>query len=217
MTSETSLDGCDMSSPNQSAVEELYRSGVAAIEDITTSFIEARDWQAPACGEWNAAETVRHLVGVVDWYHDWLDRALDGDPTPPFSESEFNERNAARVAEFEGIDGPAATERFSVRSTDYLDRASKAWDVPYGFPAGTTTVGLHVGIAATEWHLHAWDLTAGRAERHQPAAPTELFKAAGAAMAEAKGGLQGRLLPLAVPLAAKRSPWRTILKQSGRS
>ena len=205
-----------MSSPNQSDVEALYREGAAAIEAITSSF-NTEDWLAPACGEWAAADTVRHLVGVTDWYHEWLDRALNGDATPPFHEHEFDERNAATVAALQGLDGPTATARFGERAATYLDRASEAWDVSYGFPAGTITVGLHVGIAATEWHLHAWDLTAGRAERHHPTSPTDLFKAAGAAMAETKGGLHGRLLGLAVPLASKRSPWQTIIKQSGRS
>ena len=202
--------------PNQSDVEALYRGGAAAIEDITTSF-DDEDWLSRACGEWNAADTARHLVGVADWYHDWLDRALDGDASPPFPESEFDEQNAAKVAALQELDGPAAVARFCERSSGYLVRASGAWEVPYGFPVGTVTVGLHVGIAATEWHLHAWDLTAGRNERHRPTSPGELFKAAGAALAETKGGLHGRLLGFAVPLAARRSPWRTILEQSGRS
>ncbi len=205
-----------MNRPGRSGVEALYRDGAAAIADITSSF-SADDWLTPACGEWSAADTVRHLVGVVDWYHDWLDRALDGDSARPFPESEFDVRNAAVVDELQGLAGPAATARFGERAAAYIDRASKAWDVPYGFPAGTITVGLHVGIAATEWHLHAWDLTAGRVERHRPESPAELHKAAGEAMAASKGGLLGRFLGLAVPLAAKRSPWQTILKQSGRS
>jgi hypothetical protein len=134
-----------------------------------------------------------------------------------FLSASFEERNAEIVAALQGLDGPTAVARFGARSSADLDRVSKAWDLPYGFPAGTVTAGLHVGIAATEWHLHAWDLIAGQVEPHRPASPAGLFKAAGAAMAVAKGGLQGRLLGLAIPLAATRSPWQTILKQSGRS
>ena len=201
---------------SKSDVEALYRGGVEAIQAIASPF-GAEDWAAPACGEWDASDTVRHLVGVTDWYHQWLDRALDGDSTPPFPESEFDERNAARLADLQGLDGPSAVTRFADRAEAYLDRASQAWDLPYGFPAGTVTVGLHVGIAATEWHLHAWDLTAGQGDRHRPGSPAELFRAAGEAMAQARGGLQGQLLRLAVPIAAKRAPWKTILKQAGRS
>jgi hypothetical protein len=84
---ELSLDGEHASSLNQSDIEALYNDGSAAIESITSSF-GAEDWLAPACGEWNASDTARHLVGVADWYHDWLDRALDGEATPPFLERE---------------------------------------------------------------------------------------------------------------------------------
>ena len=85
---ELSLDGEHASSLNQSDVEARYNDGSAAIESITSSF-GAEDWLAPACGEWSASDTARHLVGVADWYHDWLERALDGEATPPFLEREF--------------------------------------------------------------------------------------------------------------------------------
>lgn len=197
-------------------VEALYSEGVEAVRVITSSF-GAQDWEEPACGTWNRSDTVRHLVGVADWYHQWLDRALDGDSIPPFPESEFGDRNAASLANLQELDGPSAAHRFNDRASRYLERASESWDQPYGFPAGTVTVGLHVGVAATEWNLHAWDLTAGQPERHRPGAPSDLFNAVGAAMAQAQGGLQGRLLRLAVPLAAKLSPWKTILNQAGRA
>jgi uncharacterized protein (TIGR03083 family) len=200
---------------DQPAVEALYRSGVAAIQTITSSFDE--EWGRPACGQWDATDTVRHLVCVADWYHQWLDRALDGDATRPFDESEFETRNAKGVAAFQDLNGPQAVDRFAERTASYLERASQSWNLPYGFPAGTITVGLHVGIAATEWHLHAWDLTAGEPDRHQPTNPAELFLAAGAAMAEAVGGIQGHTLSVMVPLGAKRSPWKTLLKQTGRA
>lgn len=196
-------------------VQTLYLEGVEAVRAIASSF-ETQDWEAPACGTWSRSDTVRHLIGVADWYHDWLDRALDGDSTPPFPESEFDERNAAALTNLQELDGPSAVSRFNDSASHYLERASQSWDVPYGFPAGTVTVGLHVAVAAAEWHLHAWDLTAGQPERHRPEAPAELFKAVGAAMAQAQGGFRGRLLRFAVPLAAKRSPWRTILDQAGR-
>jgi len=201
---------------SRSDAEALYSEGVDAVTAITSSF-DAQDWEAPACGTWNRSDTVRHLIGVTDWYHQWLDRALDGDSSPPFLESEFDERNASRLTSLQELDGLSAVTHFADRANDYLERAVGSWDLPYGFPAGTVTVGLHVGVAATEWHLHAWDLSAGLSERHPPRVPSDLFNAVGAAMAQAKGGLHGRLLQVVVPLAAKRSPWKTILNQAGRS
>ena len=66
----------------------LYESGVLSIERQTTGMAQ-QDWQLTACGAWDVADTVRHLLG-------------------------------------------------------------------------TTTVGLRIGVAATEWHLHAWDIAHAR-------------------------------------------------------
>ncbi len=176
----------------------------------------SHDWAGRGCGKWTAVETVRHLVGVVSWYDEWLDRALQGMSDPPFSESEFDHRNAKAVALLEHLDGPAATAAFSLGARSYLDRATGHLDIPFGYPAGSVAVGLHLGVAAAEWHLHAWDLANGRKVAYEPDGATSLFLGAGACVAAAKGGVSGRLLGLAIPIAAKRAPWKTMLKESGR-
>ncbi len=124
-------------------------------------------------------------------------------------------RNSAAIAELRDLGGPEAIERFATGARSYSDRAQQHWDLPHAYPFGVVTVGLHLGIAATEWHLHASDLSLGDT-KHQPTDPAALFTAAGAAVATGTGGLQGRLLGLVIPLAAKRSPWATLLKKSGR-
>lgn len=192
-----------------------YLSGVAAIEKVTASF-DDDDWRGPACGEWSAAETVRHLVGVIDWYDQWLNRALDGMSDSPFAESEFESRNVAAITDLEHLDGPAAVTMFGAKARNYLDKALDHLLIPFGYPAGTVTVGLHLGIAAIEWHLHAWDMLAPRGTDYEPPNPESLFVGTGRCVAAAKGGVSGRLLGLVVPIAAKRSPWKTILKESGR-
>ena len=88
---------------------------------------------------------------------------------------------------------------------------------PTGTRYGTVRVGLHCGVAATEWHLHAWDLSHALEHRHQPQDPQALFIAAGTCLAEARGGLGGAVLRLLVPLGARSNPWSTILRRSGRS
>ncbi len=204
-----------MSRLDRVAVEAIYRDGVDSIVALT-AHLSDDDWAAPACGDWDRADTARHLVAVADWYHEWLDRALVGDSSPPFSEEEFDHRNAQRVSALSNLSGPTAVVRFAERAEAYLDRAVPEWDTPFGFPFGAVTVGVHLGVAATEWHLHVWDLSAGELERHQPAAPQDVFVAAGIGMARARGGIRGRLLELLVPVAAKRSPWDTLLQRSGR-
>lgn len=205
-----------MKSVRRNDVRSLFLSGVRAIEEIVASF-EGDDWANTTCGEWDAADTARHLVGVIDWYEDWLDRAIEGHSDPPFAPAEFEVRNAAGIAELKHLDGPTAIAEFARRARDYLDRAGDRWNIPFGYPPGTITVGLHLGIAATEWNLHAWDLASGQGRLFQPEEPALLFKAAGSAVAATKEGLQGQLLGLVVPLASKRSPWNAILKESGRT
>lgn len=204
-----------MITPTPADVEGLYRSGVAAIAAATDG-LTASDWNEPACGDWTRADTVRHLLAVSDWYHAWLDRAIDGTSTPPFAPEEFEERNQAGVDARQELAGDLAARQFVERADGYAERAVRRWDLPFGFPLGTVTVGLHLGVAAAEWHLHAWDLTRTTPTPHAPADPQDLFTATGLAFATASGGLRGGLLRRVVPLAARRSPWQTLLARSGR-
>lgn len=204
-----------MTAPSPAGTERLYRSGVSAIE-AATARLDAEGWNQPGCGNWRRADTARHLLAVADWYHAWLDRAIDGASTPPFDPEEFDERNQREVVTRRGLTGSQAAGRFVERADAYVNRALPHWDLPFGFPLGTVTVGLHLGVAAAEWHLHAWDLTHTDDTPHHPSEPGELFTATGIAVAAVTGGLRGTMLRRAVPLAAKRSPWRTLLARSGR-
>ena len=201
--------------PSQAAVCRLYESGVVAVVQRTRSWT-TDDWTQPACGDWDRADTVRHLCVVTAWYHSWLDRALAGDASPPFHFDEFVTRNQTGVDDRQGLTGPGAVAEFQREALSYLGRAKPNWNLAYGFPLGTVTVGLHVGVAATEWHLHAWDLTSTDPEPHSPKDSAALFRAAGAAVAEVEGGVRGRLTARVVPIAARRSPWQSMLKRSDR-
>ncbi len=201
--------------PEQADVVAQYKSGIDAVKMITASFDED-DWKTPVCGKWTAVETLRHLVGVVGWYGEWLDCALVGDSSVPFGTDEFGSRNDGLVVEHAGLSGPEAAEGFVRGAKAYGDRVIENWDVAYGFPLGTVTAGLHLGVAATEWHLHAWDLSSLADVRHEPDDSTGLFVAVGMAMAEVKGGWRGTGLRLLVPVGARLRPWQTLLKESGR-
>ena len=201
--------------PSRAEVCRLYESGVAAVVVSARSWAPD-DWTRHACGEWDRADTVRHLCAVSAWYHSWLDRAIAGDASAPFHPDEFVTRNQAEVDERQGVSGPEAVAEFQREALSYLGRAKQNWSLAFGFPLGTVTVGRHVGVAAAEWHLHAWDLTSVDPEPHSPDDPAALFRAAGAAVAEAEGGLRGRITALLVPIAARRSPWHAMLKRSGR-
>jgi uncharacterized protein (TIGR03083 family) len=197
---------------DRAIVLDLYREGVDAIDQHATSLTSAQ-WGQPACGTWSATDLAGHLVCVIGWYHAWLDRAQAGDSSPPFSLGELPARNAAALAALDAGDGHQRVQRFVDEARRYELRLDGTWDLPYGFPAGTVTAGLHAGVAATEWHLHAWDLSDGV---HRPSDPRELFGAAGAAVTAARGGLVGRASAAVVPFLSRRKPWEQLLKRSGR-
>lgn len=201
---------------NSDAVTALYVNGVLAVVNVTERFDQVA-WSETACGDWHAADTARHLVAVVDWYDEWLDRAISGDSSIPFEEDEFESRNRVGIERYSDLDGPAAVTKFKTRAGEYLARVGSEWNRPFGYPGGIITAGLHCGIAATEWHLHAWDLSTVRGPTHEPSHANELMVAAANAIAAGKGGFQGRLIRKAAPMASKRQPWKRLLSESGRN
>ncbi len=113
--------------------------------------------------------------------------------------------------------GPDAVARFVASARAYRMRVAPAWDLPYGYPRGTVTAGLHAGMAACEWHLHTWDLARSRGMGHRPSDPATLFAAAGACLARARGGVGGRAASALVPVGSRLGPWRALLRRSGRT
>ena len=204
------------SAPSPAAVIGQYRSGVRAIAS-TAARLDDGTWQRPACGDWTAETTARHVWSVADWYHDWLDRALDGDASVPFDERDMDLRTASALTRVGDVDGPTAVARFVDSAERYADRVVERWDLPYGYPAGVVTAGLHLGVAATEWHLHAWDLSGPTGARHRPDDPGGLLHAAASCVAAAEPGIRGWAVRTAIPLGRRVAPWETMLRRTGRS
>lgn len=169
-------------------VADVYRQGVTAVQTMGGRF-EPGDWERLACGHWTGTDTARHLLAVARWYHAWLDRALAGDSSRAFDGSDIDAHNEEALATLDGMPGEQAIAEFTDASLSYLERAEANWDVPFGYPFGVVTIGLHCGAAASDWHLHAWDLS---------------------------GGLTGAVVRRLVPVGSRLSPWRTMLKRSGR-
>ena len=205
-----------MRRPDPSAVAEQYRAGVRAIQDATAQ-LEQASWQVSVCGDWTAEQTARHVLSVAGWYHDWLDRAQAGTASMPFDQGDMDARTAAALTEVGDLDGPTAVARFVDAADRYLNRVIQDWDVPYGYPAGVVTAGLHCGIAATEWHLHAWDLSGATGPRHRPEDPAGLFDAAASCLAAAQGGVSGSAVGLMIPVGRRLAPWENMLRRSGRA
>lgn len=134
-----------------------------------------------------------------------------------FRAEELAAQNELALVPLAETTGPAALELFVTRARSYRERLPAAWDLPYGYPRGTVTAGLHAAISATEWHLHAWDLARSGGSAHGPSDPDALYRGAGACLATAQGGLKGRIAAVLVPLGARLSPWEALLRRSGRA
>jgi hypothetical protein len=200
----------------QDEVLRLYGEGIDAFAGLAGE-LTGEDWERRTCGEWSALVLTRHVAAVAGWYHEWLDRAERGDATPPFGGQELAARNELAWEPLAGTSGPVALELFVTRATSYAGRLPAAWDLPYGYPRGTVTAGLHAAGAATEWHLHSWDLARSRGSGHRPTDPDALYRGAGACLAKAQGGLKGRIAAILVPVGARLSPWEALLRRSGRA
>jgi len=197
-------------------VLRLYDEGVDAFADAAGA-LGPEDWGRPACGAWAASDLARHVLAVARWYKDWLERAERGDAAPPFGVSELAARNAAALGELSGLDGCEAVGRFVTVARRYRARLPERWDLPYGYPRGTVTAGLHAGTAACEWHLHTWDLAHASGRGHRPSDPAALYAAAGSCLAAAEGGVRGRVAAALIPLGARLRPWEALLRRSGRA
>jgi uncharacterized protein (TIGR03083 family) len=192
----------------------MFREGVDAF-GAEAARLDDAGWARPACGEWDATQLARHLLSVIGWYHDWLDRAEAGDPSPAFPIEAIDEATARSLAEVGDVPGPEATERFRERAERYATRLVDAWDLPFGYPRGMVTAGLHAGMAAVEWHAHTWDLARSNGRDHVPSRPDLLFVAAADCQAAVTGGL-GAALDEPAPLRDRRDPWRDLLERTGR-
>ena len=186
-------------------VLEMFDDAVGA---FVTEAGRVDDWDRPACGTWTGTELARHVLSVIGWYHDWLDRAEAGDSSPAFPVTELDEQTARSLLAIGEVSGPDATQRFAAEAERYAERLEDTWDLPFGYPRGTVTAGLHAGLACFEWHAHAWDLAHAAGRDHRPQWPHRLYIAAADCLAAATGA-EGGLEP-------PEHPWGAMLVRSGR-
>ena len=168
------------------------------------------DWDRPACGTWTGTELARHVLSVIGWYHDWLDRAEAGDSSPAFPIAELDEQTARSLPAqhrrcLAGRRPPSASHAEAER---YAERLEDTWDLPFGYPRGTVTAGLHAGLACFEWQAHTWDLAHAAGRDHRPHRPARLYIAAADCLAAATGAEGGEEPP--------EYPWGVMLVRSGR-
>jgi hypothetical protein len=185
--------------------------------------LHGHDWEQLCCGQWTARDLAGHVLAVAGWYHQWLDRALDGHAAAPFVSSELTARNAMALSELDESTGPVRLERFAASALDYADRVAEHWELPYGFPYGRVTAGVHFGAAASEWNVHAWDLSTVTPQRHMPSDPALLYELLGTALAAGRTSLLPSRLSVGLARRSARrvarglaDPWSALLERTGR-
>jgi uncharacterized protein (TIGR03083 family) len=195
-----------------------FDDGVTAIEAIAVRIDAADAWDKPTpCPAWTAAELAGHLQVVAGWYHLWLDRAEAGEADAPFPAAKLPLENATAVDALPPTSGPERVEAFATLARAYAKRLPERWPLPYGYPRGTITAGLHAGVAAIEWHVHAWDLGCVIGHDHHPADPAALAAVGAESLLRWRAPLLRPLLPVARRLATTGDPWRRVLKGAGRA
>jgi hypothetical protein len=202
--------------PSDADVLALYRAGVDAVSRAVDGWTREQ-WARPACGVWDGTQLAGHLVTVIGWYHSWLDRALAGDASPAFPIGELDARTVGALAALPDGTGPERVQTFVAEARRYEVRVAEQWDVPFGYPRGTVTAGLHSGVAAVEWHVHAWDLTRAAGGHYEPDDAEALFAAAARCQLAAAGGIRAAVGGRVVGLAARGRPWHELLHRMGRA
>jgi len=216
-----------MGAPSRDQVLAAIVEGIDALESIAAGYGDDQWGLRTPCDEWDATALAGHVRCVSRWYHAWLDRAEDGEITKPFDSSELPEQNRLALAELDAegpLDGPARVAAFAQSARAYAGRLPDAWDLPFGYPRGTVTAGLHAGMVTVEWHVHAWDLARTVGLDHRPAHPEVLVQAAATTQASLQVDRgRGRGLAAAVgrSVAARRArregdPWLFLLGVAGR-
>ncbi len=184
-------------------VGRLYRDGVESVERITAD-MGGRAWEQPACGRWTGTQTARHLVAVARWYHEWLDRAIAGDASLPFPASEMDRRNDGALAAIGDISGSEAIAEFAETATAYLGRAVDHWNLAYGYPYGTATVGLHCGCGRRRMASPCMGPVSHLEEPPSPSEPRGIVHRCGDVPCRGQRWIAGKYV--AVPRTSRVSP-----------
>lgn len=200
---------------DRDVVLALYDDGVEAVSRTVAGW-DGEQWAKSACGVWSGTDLAGHILTVIGWYHAWLDRAEAGDATPAFPIEQLADETARSLAELPDGTGPDRIAAFVPEAQRYAERLREHWDLPFGYPRGTVTAGQHAALAASEWHLHTWDFARAAGRDHQPANAGALFTACGECLLASQHGLAATLQRPLLPVAAKRDPWKQILRRSGR-
>lgn len=177
-----------------------YAGGVEAVATIAE---EIADWGAPTpCEAWRAADLAAHLRTTAERFALVLAHARAGAPVPVVRGAELARLNDEMIDAAPRAAPRAHVAAFVEAARRYAEVLGEAWEVRPFMAGWDCSAGEHAGVAAGEWHVHAWDLARAAGRGHTPADP--------GAIAEAY-----RTTLTWLPLAPG-DPWRSVLRAQGR-
>lgn len=194
----------------------MLLDGVARIARGTKSLTEEQ-WEEQICGRWTARELAHHLLAQSRTHHHWLDKAISGDASVPYGETEVDRENDAAIELLSDMSGPETIQEFLRTAGRYANRVADHWDEKIGFVGGSATAGQHCALIALEYHLHAWDIVQRDDANYRPPRVRQLGAAVGAANAAQRRGLAKMGIRANSWLHQHLGAWDHLLAQSGRS
>lgn len=155
------------SEAGRAATMRAIEAGILAVEAAAA---ESDPEHPTACPAWTVHDLVRHLEAIAGAYVLWVGAAIGGrigTMRTPDALVAYNDRMLQRLPEL-----PTAQhlERFRALAGDHVQLVRTGWEQPMMRTPGDTvlSVGDHGGVAALEWHLHAWDLGGASGGAHRP-------------------------------------------------
>lgn len=160
-----------MTSPDRDAILAAVRDGIEALG----SRIADVPPQAPTpCADWSALDLVRHLEAIAGAYLLWAGSAVGGRVARLRTGRDLHAYNTLMLDRLPDLSVLDHARRFRDLADDHVRLARVTWTIPMlETPDGTVlAVGRHAGVAAVEWHVHAWDLGRAAGGGHRPDAAT---------------------------------------------
>lgn len=146
-------------------------SAHGAVTRIVALVNSGIDESAPTpCSKWSVSDVVRHLEAIAGAYVLWVSAAIGGRVGDLKVGDELAAYNQSLLERMPNNGLARHVTTFSQLAVDHLRLVEAFPDPPMlRAPGGEVwSVQDHVGVAAIEWHVHAWDLSRAAGTVHVP-------------------------------------------------
>ena len=151
---------------NIQTVRALSNDLAAFLNGLPEGIWREPDGYASACGGWNVADVVTHLIQIANLKTLSVERALTGVSSPPmgYRRMDADERQTALVALRDAFHEDIFPE-FNVSCLRFnrlaASLAPEEYDLPAWHPAATMTISRLIGLRLMELAVHGWDIRYG--------------------------------------------------------